>query len=64
MSKNKRHHHHERPEERPAETPHEQTERLAYHYWEERGRPEGTPNEDWFQAERELERQREAATRL
>ncbi len=25
--------------------------RLAYHYWERRGRPEGSPEIDWLQAE-------------
>ncbi len=32
----------------------EQVARLAYRYWEERGRPDGTPEEDWFRAEQEL----------
>ena len=27
---------------------------LAYRYWQERGCPEGCPEEDWFRAEREL----------
>ena len=27
---------------------------LAYKYWEERGRPEGSDQEDWFRAESEL----------
>ena len=27
---------------------------LAYSLWEARGRPEGTPEEDWFNAERAL----------
>lgn len=27
---------------------------LAYRLWEERGRPEGRPDEDWFEAERRL----------
>jgi len=27
---------------------------LAYHYWQERGCPEGCPEEDWLRAEREL----------
>jgi hypothetical protein len=27
---------------------------LAYSYWEARGRPGGSPWEDWFRAEREL----------
>jgi hypothetical protein len=29
-------------------------EKLAYQFWEERGRPSGSPKEDWFRAEREL----------
>jgi len=28
--------------------------RLAYSLWEARGRQDGSPEEDWFQAEREL----------
>jgi hypothetical protein len=27
---------------------------LAYHYWQERGRPDGCPEEDWLRAERDL----------
>jgi hypothetical protein len=30
------------------------TARLAYSYWEARGRPDGSPEEDWFRAEEEL----------
>ncbi|HEY3739640.1 MAG TPA: DUF2934 domain-containing protein [Bryobacteraceae bacterium] len=29
-------------------------ETRAYHLWEARGRPFGTPETDWFEAEREL----------
>jgi hypothetical protein len=29
-------------------------QRLAYHFWEDRGRPCGSSEEDWFRAEREL----------
>ncbi len=29
---------------------------LAYRYWEARGRPWGSPEEDWFRAERELKK--------
>ena len=29
-------------------------ERRAYHSWEARGRPFGSPEVDWFEAEREL----------
>jgi hypothetical protein len=32
----------------------EEIERLAYQLWLERGRPEGTPDEDWLRAERLL----------
>ena len=32
-------------------------EKLAYQFWEERGRPFGSPDEDWFQAEREFQRE-------
>jgi hypothetical protein len=27
---------------------------LAYTYWEQRGRPGGSPDEDWFRAEQEI----------
>lgn len=27
---------------------------LAYSYWEERGRPDGSSQEDWFRAERKI----------
>jgi hypothetical protein len=33
---------------------HEEIERRAYHWWEARGRPFGSPEEDWFNAEQEL----------
>ena len=42
----------------------EELEVLAYTYWQERGEPFGSPEEDWFRAEAELERQHEAAARL
>lgn len=32
-------------------------EKLAYRLWEERGRPFGSPEEDWFKAEREFRRE-------
>ena len=28
---------------------------LAYRFWEERGRPEGSPELDWYRAEQELQ---------
>ena len=31
-------------------------EKLAYRFWQERGRPFGSPEEDWFTAEREFHR--------
>ena len=33
---------------------HEEISRRAYFYWEARGCQGGTPEEDWFRAEREL----------
>lgn len=37
-----------------------QIERLAYRFWEERGRPEGSPDEDWYRAKRLLRQQSQA----
>jgi hypothetical protein len=34
-----------------------QIAQLAYHYWEERGRPFGSPEVDWFRATEEMNRQ-------
>ncbi len=34
---------------------HEDVERLAYRFWEERGRLMGSPEVDWYRAEREVE---------
>jgi Protein of unknown function (DUF2934) len=31
---------------------------LAYMYWEARGRPWGSPEEDWFRAEHKLKKSR------
>ena len=47
-----------------TEDRHRQLELLAYGYWQERGEPIGSPEEDWFRAEAELEFEEEAATRL
>jgi hypothetical protein len=33
---------------------HEEIALLAYSYWEARGCPYGSPEEDWFRAERDL----------
>ena len=35
----------------------EEIARLAYSYWEARGCPEGSPEEDWLQAEADLGKQ-------
>jgi hypothetical protein len=34
---------------------HEDVTKLAYRLWEERGRPMGSPEVDWYRAEREVE---------
>ncbi|HXF41198.1 MAG TPA: DUF2934 domain-containing protein [Blastocatellia bacterium] len=36
---------------------HNEIEKLAYQFWEERGKPLGSSEEDWFRAERELLRE-------
>ena len=33
----------------------EKTALLAYSYWEQRGRQGGSPEEDWYRAEREID---------
>lgn len=35
---------------------HDEIARLAYSYWEARGREGGSPCEDWFRAEQELQK--------
>ncbi len=37
-----------------AELIHQHVQGRAYELWEERGRPDGSPDEDWYVAEREL----------
>jgi hypothetical protein len=37
-----------------AAAEHEQIARLAYSYWQDRGCPDGSPEEDWFRAEVDL----------
>ena len=37
-------------------TYHDDIARLAYHFWEQRGRVEGSPDEDWLRAEQEWRR--------
>lgn len=41
-----------------------QVQVLAHRYWQQRGSPEGDSDADWFRAEHEIVRQREAAKRL
>jgi hypothetical protein len=38
-----------------SEVHHKNVERVAYRLWEERGRPDGSPEEDWFRAELEVQ---------
>ncbi len=38
----------------PAASVHEDVALRAYEHWEARGRPMGSPNEDWFRALQEL----------
>ncbi|MDQ6675682.1 MAG: DUF2934 domain-containing protein [Acidobacteriota bacterium] len=67
MSRKLRHRSHhgvhgEEPE--PVDDRQAELEELAYRYWLERGSPDGSSEEDWFRAERELERRDELASRL
>jgi len=41
---------------------HRRIARLAYSYWEARGRPHDSPEQDWFRAEEELRRKKSAWT--
>jgi len=34
---------------------HEDVAKLAYRFWEDRGRPMGSPEVDWYRAETEVE---------
>ncbi len=45
-------------EERVIVRPHEEIARMAYSYWEARGRQHGHAEEDWLRAERELRKPR------
>ena len=40
----------------PAPT-YEEIAQLAYQYWQERGCPHGSPDEDWLKAEVQLQKQ-------
>ena len=39
----------------PSVSRRERISLLAYNYWEQRGRPCGSPDEDWFRAERDID---------
>ena len=41
----------------PPPATHEDIAKLAYHLWEERGAPIGSPEVDWERAEQELARE-------
>ncbi len=41
----------------PSVSRHERIELLAYSYWIQRGCQGGSPDEDWFRAEREISRE-------
>jgi hypothetical protein len=43
---------------------HEEIAAGAYHFWEERGRPIGSPEEDWSRAETEIRGEEAAQERL
>jgi hypothetical protein len=47
-----------------SDAQHEQIEKLAFRLWEERGRPLGSPDDDWFHAEQELIRRSDSASQL
>ena len=42
----------------------EQIEKLAYQLWVRRGRPLGSPDDDWFRAEQELMQRSQWPSRL
>lgn len=42
----------------PSALSHAEISRLAYSYWEARGYPHGSSDEDWYRAETELLRRR------
>lgn len=51
------------PQQGPPDTAaeREEIERLAHSYWEARGCPEGSAEEDWFRAEQEVRARRACA---
>ncbi len=49
---------------RLSDAHHQQIEKLAYQLWEERGRPLGSPDDDWFRAEQEFVQSSDSPSRL
>jgi hypothetical protein len=49
---------------RLSDAQHEQIEKLAHQLWEERGRPLGSPGDDWFRAEQDFIRSWDSPSRL
>ena len=49
---------HQDPVVAPPAPSHEEIARLAYAYWESRGRQHGSPEDDWYRAESELQHRR------
>ena len=47
-----------------ASLEHGDVAQLAYHFWLQRGRPEGCPDEDWYRAEQELAARHSSAGRF
>lgn len=43
------------PQDEPAPLSEQDVADLAYHRWLERGCPQGSPEEDWFEAEHDLQ---------
>jgi hypothetical protein len=48
------------PTEQQIQVTPEEIAQLAHSYWEARGRPDGSAEEDWFRAEQDLRNQRTA----
>ena len=48
--------------QQPAQEYREETAKLAYNLWQARGCPIGSPEEDWFAAERETQVRLQAGT--
>jgi DUF2934 family protein len=47
-----------------ANAEHDEIERLAYQFWEERGRPFGSPDVDWLRAQEDLARNLDLSEQL